>query len=137
MNVRGVDALERLALESIMTPDDVADAIPPRPGWMADALCRERPEVEFVPLEVRGGNGCRSQAAAIEVCGSCLVRLECARYALADPTLVGVWGGLTAAERKAARAALDAATPAERLARPKKVRPRRLVVEDPWWTRSA
>jgi len=31
-----------------MAASDVADALPPRPGWMRNALCRERPAVEFV-----------------------------------------------------------------------------------------
>jgi len=133
-----VDALERLALEQIMSAGDVAEVLPPRPGWMLDALCRERPTVEFVPVEIKTIAGRDSQAEAVEVCRSCLVRRECGAYALADPMLVGVWGGTTTAERKAARAALDAATPGQRPERAPKRQTRRIVVDDDArWTRSA
>jgi len=127
-----VEPLERLALEQIMAAGDVVDALPSRPGWMLDALCRERPAVEFVPAEIRSGAGRDSQAEAVAVCGACLVRRECGAYALKDPTLVGVWGGTTTAERKAARAALDAAAPAQRPTRAPKRQTRRLVVDDAW-----
>lgn len=132
-----MEPLERLAIEQIMAAGDVADALPHRPGWMLDALCRERPTVEFVPVETRTVAGRDSQAEAIEVCRDCLVRRECGAYALADRELVGVWGGTTTTERTAARAALNAATatPAPRRS-PRKGR-RRLVVDDVWWDRSA
>ena len=129
-----LDDADQVAFEQIMAAGDVADALPPRPGWMADALCLERPTVDFVPVEVKTVAGRDSQAAAVKVCLSgCLVRLECLRYAMKDPELVGVWGGLTTAERKATRAAVAAATltPVQRA--PKRSMGRRLVFDDVWW----
>ena len=68
-----------------------------RPAWMADALCLEHPEVNFFPA--RG----QSIAAAKALCGRCLVQRECREYALADDTIVGVWGGTTTRQREQAR----------------------------------
>src|SRR5437762_9490496 len=62
-----------------------------------DALCREHPEVRFI-LE----HGETAEAAR-GVCSDCLVRAECLATALEDPLTAGVWGGTTAAERKALR----------------------------------
>jgi WhiB family redox-sensing transcriptional regulator len=77
-----------------------------RPGWYADALCREYPKLSWHP-ELG-----QSTAAAKAVCERCLVRSECLSYALADPTLVGVWGATGPRERarlRRARARADAA----------------------------
>lgn len=71
-----------------------------RPAWMADAACREHPEVEFFPT--RG----QSTRPAKAVCANCLVRQECAAYAVehnADGGSDGIWGGLTAHERRPLR----------------------------------
>jgi WhiB family redox-sensing transcriptional regulator len=64
-----------------------------RPAWMADAACREHPEVNFFP-----GRG-RAAESAKAVCRACLVREECLAYAL-EHHLVGVWGGTTERERR-------------------------------------
>ena len=37
------------------------------------------------------------------VCGACTVRSDCLAYALADPSLVGLWGGTTEKERRQMR----------------------------------
>lgn len=63
------------------------------PAWRADALCREYPDLQWF------GQSDRSSKAAKAVCGRCLVRKECLSYALADPGIDGVWGGLTTRER--------------------------------------
>ena len=64
------------------------------PAWRADALCREYPDVPWF------GQSLRSTKRAKAVCEKCLVRTECLSYAMSDPTLDGVWGGLTARERR-------------------------------------
>lgn len=69
------------------------------PLWHRDAACRENPDVTFVPA--RG----ESVGPALQVCGRCLVRAECLAVALADPDLVGVWGGTTTTARAAMRRA--------------------------------
>jgi WhiB family redox-sensing transcriptional regulator len=63
------------------------------PAWRADALCKEYPKLAWF------GNTDRSAKAAKAVCSSCLVREECLAYAMTDPTLDGIWGGLTRRER--------------------------------------
>lgn len=70
-----------------------------RPPWHADALCREHPEVRFFPA--KGEHGV--VRAARLVCGRCLCRDECLAFALADSSLVGVWGGTTARQRAVMR----------------------------------
>lgn len=37
------------------------------------------------------------------VCSACAVRTECLEFALADSTIVGVWGGLSETERRTLR----------------------------------
>ena len=60
---------------------------------MADGLCLEYPELTWFPE--RG----QSSAPVMQVCGRCLVHRECLEYALADPDLMGVWGGTSHRER--------------------------------------
>ena len=71
-----------------------------RPLWFADAACREHPQLEFVPER----EGSTEAKAAKAVCQACLVRAECLSMAMRDGSLVGVWGGLTTAQRRAAGA---------------------------------
>lgn len=86
----------------------------PRPGvWAARARCRTVPQSVFFP---RYEND-EAQAQAREVCSRCPVADECRAYAMAHPRLVGMWGGLSAAERRAARPAVippPVVVPAER-----------------------
>jgi WhiB family redox-sensing transcriptional regulator len=66
-----------------------------RPPWQRDALCREYAgRVNFFP-----GRG-EPIADAKAVCPRCLVRPECLLYALEHDEPHGVWGGLSAQERR-------------------------------------
>jgi Transcription factor WhiB len=76
---------------------ELADLLHP-PAWFADALCKEHPELVFVPSAGPVSDDARA------LCRSCLVRAECLGYALVRPELVGCWGGTTAADRDRARA---------------------------------
>lgn len=86
--VRGVDWVSLL---------DRAERL--RPRWMRDALCREPlvPRPEFFPARGVGTDGAKA------VCRRCLVRGECAEFALGDDELFGVWGGTSFRERAEAR----------------------------------
>ena len=64
-----------------------------RPEWFADALCRGGGNEPFFP-----SRGVSAQAAR-EMCARCPAVMACLEYALADPSLEGVWGGHTANER--------------------------------------
>jgi WhiB family redox-sensing transcriptional regulator len=81
-------------------PPDLLDALRSRPPWMADALCRAHPEVEFVPPP--GGfrkPPTAAERAAVAVCSACPVVSECLAYAT-EHGESGIWGGLTERERR-------------------------------------
>jgi len=80
----GIDMLE---LEEIVD----------RPSWQADALCRERPDVDFFPPR-----GAPTEPARA-VCAECLCRAECLGYAFARSDIHGMWGGTSEKQRKIAR----------------------------------
>lgn len=69
-----------------------------RPAWQADALCKEYPLLPWFPSKGQ------SPTPALKVCHCCLVRPECAAWAMTDPSLVGVLGGTTGKDRRASRA---------------------------------
>jgi WhiB family transcriptional regulator, redox-sensing transcriptional regulator len=73
-----------------------------RPAWMADALCRERPEVNWFPERAKGVDLGAEIAAARSVCARCLVRDECLAFAVQHKER-GVWGGTSEQERQALR----------------------------------
>lgn len=72
-----------------------------RPSWQADAACRAHPNpAVFFPE--RG----TSPEPARKVCAGCTVRDACLDFALeVGPTLVGIFGGMTARQRRAMRTA--------------------------------
>ena len=91
---------ERTLIDGLMFGLGVPPSSARRPSWMADGACLEHPEVDFIPA-----NPSTEQNAdeARAICGRCLCRAECAEYALADPTLLGIWAGSTTAERRMLR----------------------------------
>lgn len=76
---------------------DHKPALPQPRRWMQHAACLHADVDLFFPT--KGG----SPDAAKRVCARCPVRLQCINYALADESLVGVWGGLTDRERREIR----------------------------------
>lgn len=80
---------------------------PPRPEWQRDAACRATgTEVQVrMRVEVMVGsqrsNGIygTTPAVAKRFCQRCPVVAECLDEAMANPALLGVWGGLTERER--------------------------------------
>ncbi|MGV7585248.1 WhiB family transcriptional regulator [Mycobacterium kansasii] len=62
--------------------------------WMADALCRQTDPEIFYPEQ--GG----SPREAKLVCLACRVQTACLEHALRNHEQHGIWGGLTADERK-------------------------------------
>ena len=70
---------------------------PDRPDdWREQAACKDdpTPDLWFVPPGDRHGI-----AAAKAICRRCPVAAECLAEALADPSIVGVWGGLDEQQR--------------------------------------
>ena len=70
-----------------------------RPAWQRDALCQEYPDVNWFPA--RGEPLGRAQA----ICAGCRVNVECRLWAAEQGAdLQGIWGGLSARQRKQDRA---------------------------------
>ena len=75
---------------------------PDRPDdWRDRAACKDdpTPDLWFVPPGDRHGI-----AAAKAICRRCPVTAECLAEAMANPSIVGVWGGTTERERAKLRA---------------------------------
>lgn len=66
-------------------------------SWMNAALCAQTDPDAFHP----GKSGTNTDAK--RTCAGCDVTAACLAYALADPSLEGVWGGTSARERQAMR----------------------------------
>lgn len=64
--------------------------------WMDDAACRGIKNVNFFP-DVHYNTEVHQ---AIAICRTCSVREDCAEFAIENQIEYGVWGGMTAAERK-------------------------------------
>ncbi len=100
-----VRQLEDLMQPSYGAPEvTLGDLFPLRPAWMRLGACREpHPEANWFPN--RGGDAGPKSEAARAVCTGCPAREPCLAYALANPELVGIWGGTTNRERRLARRA--------------------------------
>jgi WhiB family redox-sensing transcriptional regulator len=97
-------SLEGRPIEPVLTetfPHSVGECFEwfDRPSWHLDALCQEYPGLSWFET------GRSDVAAAKAVCARCIVQDECLSYAL-DWNLVGIWGGLTVAERRGPSAAV-------------------------------
>jgi len=66
--------------------------------WQELAACKEQ-TLELFFHEPRGNPG-RIHDAAKEICRSCPVRQRCLDWACTNEIWHGVWGGLTASERR-------------------------------------
>jgi WhiB family transcriptional regulator, redox-sensing transcriptional regulator len=69
--------------------------------WHAEAACRsDEAGLFFAPSKEPTAARLSREEAAKRVCARCPVMLECREHALLQPEPYGVWGGLTAAERR-------------------------------------
>ncbi|MFI8851410.1 WhiB family transcriptional regulator [Streptomyces sp. 891-h] len=69
--------------------------------WHADAVCRrDEAGLFFAPSKEPTAARLSREQAAKRVCARCPVLVECREHALVMPEPYGVWGGLTAAERR-------------------------------------
>lgn len=65
------------------------------PRWMDRGACLDAPSTDFFPEDRWGA------AKAKEICEDCCVMETCREYALDELIAYGVWGGVTATERRA------------------------------------
>jgi WhiB family redox-sensing transcriptional regulator len=69
--------------------------------WHAEAVCRrDEAGLFFAPSKEPTAARLSREEAAKRVCSRCPVMVECREHALMQPEPYGVWGGLTAAERR-------------------------------------
>ena len=69
--------------------------------WHTEAVCRrDEAGLFFAPSKEPTASRLSREEAAKRVCGGCPVMVECREHALLQPEPYGVWGGLTAAERR-------------------------------------
>lgn len=81
---------------------EVLDILLGRPAWMAHALCREHPEVNWFP------ESGESAEPAIALCRRCPVREPCSEFAMGER--FGVWAGTSARERQRTRRVVRSTT---------------------------
>ena len=74
--------------------------LPGRPAWWADAACRGRPDLNWFPDRGEAP----AAAAAKAVCAGCPSAAACLAFAIEEHIDIGVWGGMSASERRRARA---------------------------------
>ncbi|MGW7071205.1 WhiB family transcriptional regulator [Streptomyces sp. NPDC054855] len=69
--------------------------------WHTEAVCRrDEAGLFFAPSKEPTASRLSREEAAKRVCARCPVMVECREHALLQPEPYGVWGGLTAAERR-------------------------------------
>ncbi|OEV04750.1 WhiB family transcriptional regulator [Streptomyces oceani] len=69
--------------------------------WHSEAVCRrDEAGLFFAPSKEPTAARLTREQAAKRVCAGCPVVGECREHALVQPEPYGVWGGLTAAERR-------------------------------------
>jgi WhiB family redox-sensing transcriptional regulator len=69
--------------------------------WHSEAVCRrDEAGLFFAPSKEPTAARLSREQAAKRVCAKCPVLVECREHALMLPEPYGVWGGLTAAERR-------------------------------------
>ncbi|MGW0561950.1 WhiB family transcriptional regulator [Streptomyces sp. NPDC003016] len=112
------------SLQVAAVPSQRAPARDQAGPWHTEAVCRrDEAGLFFAPSKEPTAARLAREEAAKRVCARCPVMVECQEHALLQPEPYGVWGGLTAAERRVVLARrrrremeLKAASPADRIA---------------------
>jgi WhiB family redox-sensing transcriptional regulator len=96
---------ERLRLERLAAGDLPAPPPPADTSWMPRGACRGEDTGLFFPApgQGRGATAAVAVARAKAVCSGCPVIGACLDYAVTTDQRFGVWGGLTAHERRPGR----------------------------------
>ncbi|MEZ0068937.1 WhiB family redox-sensing transcriptional regulator [Streptacidiphilus sp. MAP12-20] len=96
------------ASQDVFRPRVAGSAVPAQRGpdaednpWHTGAACRrDEAGLFFAPSKEPTAARLAREEQAKRVCARCPVLLECREHALIMPEPYGVWGGLTAAERR-------------------------------------
>ena len=96
-----MNASTYVTVVALMSADDVPTLydLMERPDWQRQAACRKHRELTWFPS--RGEHV--AFAAAKAVCSGCPVQTECLTAALDEGVPDGIWGGLSANERRQLR----------------------------------
>ena len=73
--------------------------------WWNYAACMDHPQADDWFAE--GARGAEEASRAIALCKRCPVQTKCLSYAMGHPEVEGIWGGLTAPERRVVRKSGD------------------------------
>ncbi|MBB1245309.1 WhiB family transcriptional regulator [Streptomyces durbertensis] len=88
-------------LRATVAPQRTAARHPDDSPWHSEAVCRrDEAGLFFAPSKEPTAARLAREQAAKQVCARCPVLVACREHALAQPEPYGVWGGLTAAERR-------------------------------------
>ncbi|MFF0547945.1 WhiB family transcriptional regulator [Streptomyces sp. JL4002] len=101
LQVAPVKSLQGLAGRSSAVPQPRVPARTEDGPWHAEAVCRrDEAGLFFAPSKEPTAARLSREEAAKRVCARCPVMVACREHALLQPEPYGVWGGLTAAERR-------------------------------------
>ncbi|MGW0362261.1 WhiB family transcriptional regulator [Streptomyces sp. NPDC002990] len=96
-----VAALQSLQGRAVAVPKPRVPARVEDGPWHAEAVCRrDEAGLFFAPSKEPTAARLSREEAAKRVCARCPVMVACREHALLQPEPYGVWGGLTAAERR-------------------------------------
>ncbi len=97
--------IERQRIADVSAGDLPAPPPPADTSWMPRGACRGEDTGLFFPApgQGRGATAAVAVARAKQICAGCPVAAECLAYAVTTDQRFGVWGGLTAHERRPGR----------------------------------
>lgn len=68
--------------------------------WQEQGACRDfDTETFFLEDKARGKKKRDKEKAAVSICNTCPVKIQCLSHALGTPEIFGVWGGTTEDQR--------------------------------------
>ncbi|MFG2999443.1 WhiB family transcriptional regulator [Streptomyces sp. NPDC048340] len=101
LQVAAIKSLQGLGARPSAVPKPRVPAREEDGPWHAEAVCRrDEAGLFFAPSKEPTAARLSREEAAKRVCARCPVMVACREHALLQPEPYGVWGGLTAAERR-------------------------------------
>ena len=91
-----VTASNRGVSEAVMELNDAFRLVDKDDYWMESAKCRNKNDVVWFPAQGKYNE----IAIAKKFCDDCRVKQRCLQYAVTNNIMHGVWGGLSARDRR-------------------------------------